>query len=120
MTKRPLQPHLFVIFGATGDLTSRKLLPALFHLVESAAEKIVILGAATTELDDKGFRNQARRALADAGIDEERATAWCDECVHYHLPHRHRGTGRGWARPERRLDPTRDRETVRPGSGERP
>jgi len=84
MTKRPLQPHLFVIFGATGDLTSRKLLPALFHLVESAAEKIVILGAATTELDDKGFRNQARRALADAGIDEERATAWCDECVHYH------------------------------------
>jgi len=52
MTEPSLQPHLFVILGATGDLTSRKLLPALFHLVESAGEKIVILGVATTELND--------------------------------------------------------------------
>ena len=28
----PVEPHLFIILGATGDLTRRKLLPALFHL----------------------------------------------------------------------------------------
>ncbi len=31
---RSFQPHLFVILGASGDLTSRKLVPALFHLME--------------------------------------------------------------------------------------
>ena len=83
MSDGALQSHLFVIFGATGDLTSRKLLPALFHLVEDSDEKTVVLGVATTDLADEDFRRRAREDLSQAGVDPQRATAWCDERVHY-------------------------------------
>ena len=83
MNEPILDPHLFVIFGATGDLTARKLLPALFHLVEQSDRKVVILGVATTDLDDDGFRAAARDALAAAGFDDQRTAAWCDDRVHY-------------------------------------
>ena len=32
MARRPAAPQAIVIFGASGDLTQRKLLPAFFHL----------------------------------------------------------------------------------------
>ena len=32
MRDQSVEPHVFVILGATGDLTRRKLLPALYHL----------------------------------------------------------------------------------------
>ena len=32
MSEHQVEPHVFVIIGATGDLTRRKLLPALYHL----------------------------------------------------------------------------------------
>ena len=32
MSEHQVEPHVFVILGATGDLTRRKLLPALYHL----------------------------------------------------------------------------------------
>jgi glucose-6-phosphate 1-dehydrogenase len=31
----PLRPHVIVLFGATGDLARRKLLPGLFHLAQA-------------------------------------------------------------------------------------
>ena len=31
----PLRPHVMVLFGATGDLARRKLLPGLFHLAQA-------------------------------------------------------------------------------------
>jgi glucose-6-phosphate 1-dehydrogenase len=76
MTER----HLFVIFGATGDLTARKLLPALYHLVGERPDTVV-LGAAGSDLDDERFRERARRSLAAAGHTD--ASRWCDERVHY-------------------------------------
>lgn len=83
MNRPDLDPHLFVILGATGDLTARKLLPALFHLVEQSDHKVVILGVATTDLDDDGFRSAAREALAASGFDDQRTAAWCDDRIHY-------------------------------------
>ncbi|MFO8098180.1 MAG: hypothetical protein R6T83_01000, partial [Salinibacter sp.] len=43
-----IEPHLFLIFGATGDLTKRKLIPALYELMqhEDVAQRCVVLGAA--------------------------------------------------------------------------
>ncbi len=76
--------HLFVIFGATGDLTKRKLLPALYHLIAERDLGIcVVLGVARSDLDDDGFRKLAREALADAGFDGEQVAAWCDSRLHY-------------------------------------
>jgi len=40
---------------------------------------VVILGVATTALDDDGFRSAAREALAAAGFDDQRTAAWCEE-----------------------------------------
>ncbi len=79
-----MERHLFVIFGATGDLTKRKLLPALYHLIaEQDLGICVVLGVARSDLDDEGFRKLARQALDDAGFDAEQASQWCDERLHY-------------------------------------
>ncbi|MFW6206254.1 MAG: glucose-6-phosphate dehydrogenase [Gemmatimonadota bacterium] len=86
MTGSPaLEPRLFVIVGATGDLAERKLLPALARAVNTAeAGKSVVLGLARDpELDDEGYRDWARDALAAAGVEDEAVRAWCDERLHY-------------------------------------
>ena len=80
-----LEPHLFVIIGATGDLAERKLLPAMARgLARDDAVKSVVLGLArSSDLDDAGYREWARDALADAGLDDDPIAAWCDERLHY-------------------------------------
>ena len=60
----PRFPQVVVLFGATGDLARRKLLPGLFHL--SSAGFIPgcrIIGVSLDELDVQGFREAARSAL---------------------------------------------------------
>ena len=78
-----LEPHLFVILGATGDLTSRKLVPALHALVTRRHAETVVLGAATSELDDDGFRADLTDGMAEAGVDAAQAAEWCRTNVHY-------------------------------------
>ncbi len=77
------EPHLFVILGAKGDLTQRKLLPAVAKLIRRGAfaDDSVILGASRgTEPSEADYRNWAIDALdaGDAGL-----RAWCEECVFY-------------------------------------
>jgi glucose-6-phosphate 1-dehydrogenase len=60
----PRFPQVVVLFGATGDLARRKLLPGLFHL--SSAGFIPgcrIIGVSLDDLDLEGFRRAARSAL---------------------------------------------------------
>jgi glucose-6-phosphate 1-dehydrogenase len=59
------EPHVLVLFGATGDLARRKLLPGLFHLdrVGLMPEEYRIVGSSLTEMDDEGFRKHVRDAL---------------------------------------------------------
>jgi glucose-6-phosphate 1-dehydrogenase len=78
-----LDPHVFVILGATGDLTSRKLVPALHRLVERRDVQTVVLGAATSDFDDTSFRSDLGAAMSEAGIDAADAAAWCATNVHY-------------------------------------
>lgn len=82
---RALDPHLFVIIGATGDLAERKLLPALARAVntEDAGRSVVLGLARDPELDDESYRDWARDALAAAGVEDEAVRAWCDERLHY-------------------------------------
>src|SRR5689334_17186947 len=56
-----------VLFGATGDLARRMLLPSLYGLDSDGLlpESLRILGTARTELDDAGFRAEADAALKD-------------------------------------------------------
>jgi glucose-6-phosphate 1-dehydrogenase len=62
----PLEPHVIVLFGATGDLARRKLLPGLFHLSEAGLmPDYRIIGTARTELDADGFRELTREAIEE-------------------------------------------------------
>ena len=56
----------FTVFGATGDLALRKLLPALYHLdLEGQLPgDYRILGVSRSDLDDEGWRVEVRTALA--------------------------------------------------------
>jgi len=75
----PLRPHVVVLFGATGDLARRKLLPGLFHLAQAGLlPDYRIVGTSLDELDDEGFRAFARGALDDFarhGVSDE---SWDD------------------------------------------
>ena len=58
----PLRPHVMVLFGATGDLARRKLLPGLFHLAQAGLlPEYRIVGTSLDDLDDEGFRAFARQ-----------------------------------------------------------
>ncbi len=55
-----------VVLGAGGDLTARKLMPALFHLAQHGLlhPQTRVIGVARNRLDDAGFRKAMRRAVA--------------------------------------------------------
>lgn len=59
-----LDPHVIVLFGATGDLSRRKLLPGMVHLVLSdLSPDIQIVGTSLEDLDDTSFRAFAKQAV---------------------------------------------------------
>jgi glucose-6-phosphate 1-dehydrogenase len=67
------EPCVMVIFGATGDLTRRKLMPALWNLKgEGCLEEMRILGVGRTHMTDDEFRKMMHDALAESErFDEE-------------------------------------------------
>ncbi len=59
----PVKPHVIVLFGATGDLARRKLLPGLLHLyLAGLVSDCRVVGTSLDEIDDEGFRSFARTA----------------------------------------------------------
>ena len=68
--------QIIVIFGASGDLTKRKLLPSLYLLykTERTPEKFAILGVGRTAYTDESYRefinNQIRSFIREDEIDE--------------------------------------------------
>ncbi|MBO0842114.1 MAG: glucose-6-phosphate dehydrogenase [Nocardioides sp.] len=70
------QPHVIVLFGATGDLARRKLLPGLLRLHEAGLMlDAQIVGTSLEELSDEQFTEQARQACEEFGkgdITDER------------------------------------------------
>lgn len=57
--KQP-ESHILVIFGASGDLTKRKLIPALYelHTQDFLPEKFAVLGVSRTSLTDQEFKDR--------------------------------------------------------------
>ena len=58
-------PCVFVLFGAAGDLTKRKLIPALFNLVKAKLlpDTFAVMGVSVDDLDADGFRKQVSEFL---------------------------------------------------------
>src|SRR5579863_10628856 len=65
------EPAVMVIFGASGDLTKRKLLPALFHLRQNnlLPKEIAIVGVARRPLGDEFAADMRAGILEFGGVD---------------------------------------------------
>jgi glucose-6-phosphate 1-dehydrogenase len=77
LSRRP-EPCALVIFGASGDLTKRKLFPALYSLAyrQLLPEKFAIVGVARTAETDDEFRERMKAAVQEFGRDDFRDDVW--------------------------------------------
>ncbi|HEX9236891.1 MAG TPA: glucose-6-phosphate dehydrogenase [Actinomycetota bacterium] len=80
MAIKPAEPQAVVIFGASGDLTKRKLLPAFYHLfVEGLLpEGFAIVGYARTEMTDEQFHEEVRRSVQEFARCSVEGEQWED------------------------------------------
>lgn len=76
-------PLVMVIFGASGDLTKRKLMPALYSLYKDkrVKEKFAILGVGRTEYNDKSYREYILTELKEFLNKEEQSPTLMDEFI---------------------------------------
>jgi glucose-6-phosphate 1-dehydrogenase len=67
LERLPVHPTTLVIFGATGDLAKRKLLPAIYNLAHEGAlpEQFNLIGVSRGEMSDEEFQEGAREAIAE-------------------------------------------------------
>jgi glucose-6-phosphate 1-dehydrogenase len=65
LERLPVRSTALVIFGATGDLSKRKLLPAIYNLAHEGAlpEHLELVGVSRSAKSDEDFRAQAREAI---------------------------------------------------------
>ena len=73
--ERTPDPCVVVIFGASGDLTKRKLLPALYHLEQSGflPENFAVLGVARRALEDTFAPDMQDGIVKGGGVKEDEA-----------------------------------------------
>src|SRR5205085_12303720 len=76
--RRTPEPCALVIFGASGDLTKRKLFPALYSLAlrRLLPERFGIVGVARTEESDDDFRDAMKAAVQEFGRDAFQQETW--------------------------------------------
>lgn len=84
LADKPAGPCVMVVFGAAGDLTKRKLVPALYNL---ATEKLLpqnfaVLGVSVDELNTEQFRQEVTQFLQDKDHSTE-AWEWFTERLNY-------------------------------------
>ncbi|MGE6698042.1 glucose-6-phosphate dehydrogenase [Hyphomonas sp. NPDC076900] len=83
----PVEPFDIVIFGGTGDLSRRKLLPALYHrwVDGQIPENSTIVGTARSDMDTAAYRTVAREACEKASGKSWDAAAWdkFEKILHY-------------------------------------
>ncbi|MEO8714236.1 MAG: glucose-6-phosphate dehydrogenase [Acetobacteraceae bacterium] len=109
----PVAPFDCVVFGATGDLTLRKLLPALYWRFRDGQmpEDSRVIGAARSELGDEAFRERAAAALEahvdPAALDPATMRRFLARLGYAQLDAVR--PGGGWSALAERLDPARIR-----------
>ena len=87
VTGRPGDSCVMIIFGATGDLTKRKLLPALYNLAKAKllSKKFALIGASYEPLTPEAFCEnmvEAIRTYADDELDQE-VLEWFGRRIYY-------------------------------------
>lgn len=92
------EPCIMVIFGVTGDLTSRKLIPALYNLAREGQlpAQFACVGFARREKDDKSFREEMKEAVnsfsREKPVNEQLWESFSDQ-LYYHQAEFHDDEG---------------------------
>jgi len=73
-----LSPCIMVIFGASGDLTKRKLIPALYNLAKEKylPEQFAVVGVARSQMTDEQFRDKLTADMKELYPKEFDADSW--------------------------------------------
>ncbi|PAP77033.1 glucose-6-phosphate dehydrogenase [Rubrivirga marina] len=79
-----MDPHVFVLFGATGDLAALKLFPALYRVSQrDGAPPPAVIGVGRSDWDDTTLQDAAVDALTEADVDEGEAREWAESALRY-------------------------------------
>jgi len=100
-------PCTIVIMGATGDLTRRKLMPALFdlYLNEGLPEHFLIVGSGRMDIDDQEFRTKMQSTLKmDDTYDETKWSSFAEMLYYCRTDFQDLGSFKDLARLLRDLD----------------
>jgi glucose-6-phosphate 1-dehydrogenase len=75
---RPGDPCIMVIFGATGDLTKRKLIPALYNLATQnlLVNEFAIIGVGIDDRNNDTFRDEINKEIKEFATTEIKADLW--------------------------------------------
>jgi len=81
--EQPSEPCSIIIMGASGDLTSRKLIPSLYSLFVKGGvpDRFTVVGCARTTMESSGFHAKLKDALDESGMDLSR---WDEFASHLH------------------------------------
>ena len=108
----PVEPFDYVVFGGTGDLAERKLLPALYHrqLAGQLTDPTRIIGASRTAYTDAEYRKFAVDALKEhlkpGEFDEAEVKTFCDRLFYVAVDAK---SEQGWDKLKALLDEGKDR-----------
>ena len=84
---RTPEPCVLVIFGASGDLTRRKIFPSLYALATRRLlpERLAVVGAARSDLSDEEYRDRMEHAVREFGRDDFDQEVWdgLADATHY-------------------------------------
>ena len=78
-------PCLITIFGATGDLSHRKLFPSLFHLFQqdNLDEHIAIIGIGRRDYTNRVFREQVKSSIQKHVKDTDQIDAFMEHVYYF-------------------------------------
>ncbi|MEH7879773.1 glucose-6-phosphate dehydrogenase [Rhizobium laguerreae] len=108
----PVEPFDYVVFGGSGDLAERKLLPALYHrqIEGQFSEPTRVIGASRSPLTHEEYRNFARDALKEhlkkGEYDEAEVEKFCARLYYVSVDAR---TDSGWDQLKKLLDESKER-----------
>ena len=85
---KPADPCAMVIFGASGDLTRRKLIPALYNLAKNKllSHDFAVIGVARSPMSSEDYRKRVSEISRKLATDKVNPTIWDEFCSPGLLP----------------------------------
>ena len=103
--QRP-EPSVFVIFGAAGNLTQRKLMPAVYQLFvdKKLPEKFKVIGLGHGDMDDQKFQDHICKGVQASRQGKIDAEIWNDFAVHLTFQNAELDDGKAYRSLAKQLD----------------